>query len=251
MNVTLFVAFTAGLISFVSPCVLPLLPGYLSLMSGYSVADLQDGSASWRRMMRVTLLFVAGFTAVFVALGAGATSIGGFLIRNKDEAARWAGWLVLAFGIIILLTAFQKGGGFLGRLMRERRMEIRPNRLGAWAPPLMGVAFGFAWTPCIGPVLGAILGIAATQETALQGIVLLLAYAAGLGVPFVLAGIGMSKTFRAMSFFRKYLRPINVASGALLAAFGLVMITGNLTTLSSWVTNFFLDTPLANIIEAT
>lgn len=237
-EVGIITAFVFGAISFVSPCVLPLLPGYLSLMSGYSVADLQSGNASMVRMLRVTLLFVAGFTSVFVAAGAGATAIGGWLARNQRVTTAVAGWIIVAFGILIVVLAVSNSPA-LNFFMRERRLDVKPSRLGAFAPPVMGIAFGFGWTPCIGPVLGAILTAAAASETVTQGMVLLFFYSLGLGVPFVLAGIGMTKAFRAMAFMRKYLRPINAASGALLAGFGILMITGQITVLSRWLTDFF------------
>lgn len=248
MEVSIVTAFIFGAISFVSPCVLPLLPGYLSLMSGYSVADLQSGEASAARMLRVTLLFVAGFTIVFVALGASATSLGRWLIRNQTMATAIAGWVVVAFGLLIVAMAVSNSP-LLSWFTRERRMDVRPSKLGAWAPPVMGIAFGFGWTPCIGPVLAGILTAAATQETVGQGMLLLLFYSLGLGVPFVAAGVGMTKAFGAVAFMRKYLRPINVASGLLLAGFGVLMVTGQLTDLSSWFTEFFIRIGLDGLAE--
>ncbi len=245
-DVNLIVAFGAGILSFISPCVLPLLPGYLSLMSGYSVAELEAGSASSARMLRVTGLFVLGFTVVFVALGAAATGVGSFLARNKNLANQVAGWVVVGFGLLIVWTAVSKSS-LLARLTRERRMEVRPSRLGSWAPPVMGLAFGFAWTPCIGPVLGVILTASAVQETVVRGMMLLFVFALGLGVPFVLAGVGMSRAFRAMRFMRRYLRPINITSGLLLAGFGVLMITGQISVLSSWISRLLIDTPLERL----
>ncbi len=248
MEVSIITAFVFGAISFVSPCVLPLLPGYLSLMSGYSVADLQAGNASTARMLRVTLLFVAGFTAVFVALGASATSLGRWLVSNQTAATRIAGWVVVGFGVLIVVLALSNSP-LLNWFSRERRVEVRPSQLGPWAPPLMGLAFGFGWTPCIGPVLAGILLAASTQETVGQGMTLLFFYSLGLGVPFVLAGIGMTKAFGAMAFLRKYLRQVNVASGLLLAGFGVLMITGRITDLSSWFTEFFIRIGLDGLAE--
>jgi cytochrome c-type biogenesis protein len=241
-------AFLFGIISFVSPCVLPLLPGYLSLMSGYSVGDLEAGTASTARMAKTTGLFVLGFTVVFVLLGAAATSLGQVVSRYQFTATRVAGWLVVAFGALIVVSAISNSP-FLAGLMRERRMEVRPSRLGAWAPIVMGLAFGFAWTPCIGPVLAAILLTASVQETVGEGMVLLLSYALGLGVPFVLAGIGMTKMLGAVRFLRRYLRPINIASGLLLAAFGVLMITGNLARLSGWFQELFTTIGLDRLAE--
>ncbi len=159
--VSLIVAFAFGALSFISPCVLPLLPGYISMMSGYSASDLAEGNVSMARMVRVTLLFIAGFTLVFVLLGAGATAIGDTLLRSRSTALVVAGWFVVAMGVLIAVTAVWNPR-FLMPFMRERRIEIRPSRLGGWAPPLMGMAFGFGWTPCIGPVLAAIFTLAGT-----------------------------------------------------------------------------------------
>ena len=232
-------AFVFGALSFVSPCVLPLLPGYLSLMSGYSVADLQEGKASTRRMLRVTLLFVAGFTAVFVAGGAAATSLGGFLARNQNTTQLVAGWLIVIFGVIIVALALSNSKA-LSFLSRERCLEVRPSRLGGWAPPVMGIAFGFGWTPCIGPVLAAILTLAASQETVGQGMFLLFVYSMGLGIPFILSGIGMTKLLGSLKFLRTHLKSINVMSGLLMVVFGYLFITGRITELSSFITELFI-----------
>ena len=213
--VQLAVAFGGGLIAFLSPCVLPMLPGYLGLMSGYSVADLRAGEASRRRMIRATSLFVLGFTVVFVAIGAAATQVSSFLNRNQDITNLVAGLLVIAFGVLMVGMAFTTRGIF-GVLQRERRMEVRPSRLGAWAPPVMGVAFGFGWSPCIGTILGGVLGIAATRETVGQGMILLAAFSMGLGVPFVLSGIGLQRAFQTLGSVRRWVRPINVVSGMLM-----------------------------------
>jgi cytochrome c-type biogenesis protein len=241
-------AFGVGILSFLSPCVLPLLPGYLSLMSGYSVGDLQSGSASTGRMFRTTLTFVLGFTLVFVMLGAAATSVGGFFLSHKRMLLTIAGWVVIAFGLLIVLSAFSNSR-YLAFLTRERRFEVRPSRLGAWAPLIMGFAFGFAWTPCVGPVLGAILTTAATQETVVQGMVLLFVYGLGLGVPFIVAGLAVSKAFKWMKFLRKHLRIINVISGLLLIGFGVLIVTGSLNIISSWVTELFTKIGLGWIAE--
>lgn len=232
-------AFVFGALSFISPCVLPLLPGYLSLMSGYSVADLQEGNASVGRMFRVTLLFVGGFTLVFVAGGAAATSLGGFLARNQSTTTQVAGWLIIAFGVLIVMLALSNSR-FLNVFNRERRLEVRPSRLGGWAPPVMGVAFGFGWTPCIGPVLAAILTLAASQETVGQGMFLLFVYSMGLGIPFILSGIGMTKLFGSLAVLRRHLKTINVVSGLLMVGFGVLFITGRITDLSSWITELFI-----------
>lgn len=272
-------AFLFGALSFISPCVLPLLPGYLSLMSGYSVSDLQAGRAGMLRMLRVTSLFVAGFTAVFMAAGAGATALGGFLVRNQRLTSLISGWLIIIFGAIIVALAVSAMGlgdrkvmrrrrgtedkamvhapggesaepvavsqrsrlsTGLAFLARERRLEVRPSRLGGWAPPVMGMAFGFGWTPCIGPVLGAILTLAAAQETVGRGIWLLFVYSMGLGIPFVLAGVGLTKMYSGIKALHKYLLPINIASGLLMIGFGFLFVTGRITVLSGWISDFLI-----------
>jgi cytochrome c-type biogenesis protein len=233
------IAFGAGIISFVSPCVLPLLPGYLSMMSGYSADQIAGGEVALGRMTRVILLFIAGFTVVFAALGAAATGLGQVLTRNIDALTRVAGLVIVVFGVLMVAMALSNQG-LLSVISRDRRVEVRPSRLGGWAPPVMGAAFAFGWTPCIGPVLTVILATAATRGTIAQGVLLLVAYSLGLGVPFLLAGVGMFKVFARV---RPHLRTINIVSGALLAGFGVIMVTGNMGTISAWVSRVFLSIP--------
>ncbi|MGB7859955.1 MAG: cytochrome c biogenesis CcdA family protein [Acidimicrobiia bacterium] len=237
--IQLLVAFGAGVISFISPCVLPLLPGYLSMMSGYSAAQLEEGDVSIGRMTRVILLFILGFTVVFAALGAAATGFGQFLRQNLSALTRISGFVIIGFGILMVAMAISNRG-FLAVANQEKRVHVRPSRLGKWAPPVMGAAFGFGWTPCIGPVLTVILATAATQETLGEGVLLLVAYSAGLGVPFLLAGLGLFKFFGRL---KPYLRPINIASGLFLAVFGVIMVTGNLGSLSAWFVQVFDSVP--------
>jgi len=237
--VQLLIAFGAGVISFASPCVLPLLPGYLSMMSGYSAAQLDAGEVSNRRMLRVILLFIVGFTAVFAALGAGASAAGAFLRRNISALTQVSGAVIVVFGALMIAMAVSDRG-FLAVVSRERKVAVRPSRLGEWAPPVMGAAFGFGWTPCIGPVLTVILAAAAAQETLGRGVLLLISYSLGLGVPFLLAGLGMFKLF---SRLRPHLRPINIASGAALTLFGVVMAAGRLGDLSAWFARLLYSVP--------
>ncbi len=232
-------ALVFGALSFVSPCVLPLLPGYLGLMSGYSVADLQQGKASTARMLRVTVMFVPGFTVVFVALGAGATSVAGLLARNKGVITMAAGWLIAVFGLVIVLMALSTSPR-LAFLYRERRLHVRPSSLGGWAPLVMGMAFGFGWTPCIGPVLAAILTQAATQETVVRGMLLLFVFSMGMGLPFIAAGIGVTKLYSGIKLLQRHLRTINVLSGLLMMVFGWLFITGRITDLSSLISEWMI-----------
>ena len=223
------VAFVFGALSFVSPCVLPLLPGYLSLMSGYSAEDLKNGRASPIRMVRVTLLFVAGFTAVFIAWGLGAS-----WALPGNRWVIWAGWFVIVMGLFVFVTALWNPQ-FLLPMMRERRLEVRPSRLGAFAPPLMGVAFGFGWTPCIGPVLGSILAVSATGSGGnWEAVTLLMAYSLGLAVPFLATALAANKALAGFDAIKPYLRPIQAASGLLLAGFGVLLVTDQITDLSAW-----------------
>lgn len=237
--IQVFVAFGAGVISFISPCVLPLLPGYLSMMSGYSAGQLEQGEVSSARMLRVILLFILGFTVVFAALGAAATGFGQFLRANLTTLTRVAGVVVIAFGVLMAAMAISNRG-VLATMNQERRVQVRPSRLGKWAPPVMGAAFGFGWTPCIGPVLTVILATAATQDTVGRGMLLLVAYSLGLGVPFLLAGLGLFKFFGRL---KPYLRGINIASGVLLAGFGVLLVTNSLGDLSAWFVQWFDAVP--------
>lgn len=245
---SLLSALVFGALSFVSPCVLPLLPGYLGLMSGYSVAELQEGKASTVRMLRVTLMFVLGLTVVFVALGAGATSVSGLLIRNRSVITQVAGWLIVLFGLVILAMALSNSP-WLAFLARERRLDLKPSRLGGWAPVLMGMAFGFGWTPCIGPVLAAILTQAATQETVARGMLLLFLFSMGMGIPFVLAGLGVTRLYSGIGLLRRHLRTINVASGLLMMVFGWLFITGRITDLSSFISEWMIRLGLERLAE--
>ncbi len=238
-DVNFLIAFVFGALSFVSPCVLPLLPGYLSLMSGYSVQDLAEGNASVRKVATGTLLFIAGFTTVFVMLGAFATGLGSFMRQNLGTFTRIAGWVVILMGVFIAVTAVWNPRILLP-FMRERRVDVRPSKLGSFAPPVMGAAFAFGWTPCIGPVLAAIFALASSEDTVGRGMGLLAAYSLGLGIPFLLASLAMTKAFSFFTWVRRYVRPINVASGLLLAGFGVLMVTGELTRLSSWFTDLLI-----------
>ena len=242
----ILISFGGGVISFLSPCVLPLLPGYLSMMSGYSVTEIEEGGASTQRLVKVVLLFIGGFTVVFAAFGATASSIGRFLAGNLPTASRIAGGVVVVFGLLMVALAISQRGP-LASFHRDARPRIRPSHLGAWAPPVMGAAFAFGWTPCIGPILTVVLTTAATRDTLAQGVLLLVAYSLGLGTPFLLSALGLHRFFLRA---KPHLRPVNIASGLLLATFGLVMLTGNLNRVSSFFTNFIVRIPfLENLAQ--
>ena len=247
-DVTIFVAVFAGVASFISPCVLPLLPGYLSLMSGYSVAELQEGEVSLRRVAGKTGLFVAGFTAVFVALGAGATSIGSFLLSERNSFQTVAGWIVVFFGLFIAYTAIWTPQ-FMMPFMRDRRVDVNPGRLGSFAPPVMGAAFAFGWTPCLGPFLGATLTLGASSETVGEGMVMLFFYSLGLGIPFLISAVLLARAFAKLDRLKRYFTPISVVSGLLLAGFGVLLITNQLTALNAWFSDLLIRIGLDDLTE--
>lgn len=212
-------AVVAGLISFSSPCCLPLLPGYLSYVSALPVSELGDRQA---RMvtLRAALLFVAGFTVVFTALGVVAQLLGSVFLANGGPVVRW-------FGVPIIILGLSTMGVLrLPFLMRERRMDLaRVPRGTAWAFP-MGMAFAAGWAPCLGPVLATIYATAAVSGTAVWGAVLLILYSAGLGVPFVALALGFNRAQRSMGWLRRNGRRIEVAGGAMLVLVGLLFVTG-------------------------
>jgi cytochrome c-type biogenesis protein len=221
------------MLSFLSPCVLPLVPGYLSLMSGVSVTDLSTARGDdTRRLLRATLLFVAGFTLVFTLLGAGASAIGQVLLRHQQGLNQVAGIVTIAMGLFI--------AGVLvpGAMQRERRFQVLPESLGVLAPPLMGMAFAFGWTPCIGPILSVVLSTAATQSTLGRGILLLVAYSLGLGVPFVAAGVALGRLTGVFGWVKRHFRVLNLVAGSFLVGFGLLLLTNNLGEVSGAIGRF-------------
>ena len=242
-NPGLLVAFAAGMLSFLSPCVLPLVPGYLSLMSGVGTAELAVATRTdTRRLLRSTLLFVAGFTVVFVALGASASAVGQRLFDHQRGLNQIAGAVVIVMGLVM-------AGVVTPQVMqRERRVQVSPAKLGAFAPPVMGMAFAFGWTPCLGPVLASVLSLAATESTLGRGVTLLFAYSLGLGVPFVATGVAFGRLAGALSWVKRRARVINLVSGLLLAAFGVLLLTNRLTRLSSWLVRFMDDVGLGWLI---
>jgi cytochrome c-type biogenesis protein len=224
------IAFGAGIASFVSPCVLPLVPSYLSMMSGVGGVGARTGpgaeGAERARLLWSTLLFVAGFSLVFAVLEATASAVSHPLQAHKLVLSDVAGALIVAMGVVI---AFQ-----LPWLQREHRFAVRPSRLGPWAAPVMGMTFAFGWTPCITPVLAAVLGLASSGGTLARGEEMLVAYSFGLGVPFVLTGLAFGRLSGALGFARRHSRAVSIASGALLAALGVLIITGEVGVVSSW-----------------
>lgn len=216
------IALLAGSASFLSPCVLPLLPGYLSFVSGVSVERLQVDT---RRVVVSTLAFVAGFTLVFVLLGAGAGLVGGVLLTHRNT-------LQIAAGVVLVILGVAVTGLVpVGRLQREHRLLPFRAPRGVVGAAVTGVAFAIGWTPCVGPILASILTLAATADPA-GGALLLTVYSIGLGVPFLLSGLFFARAMWAFSWIKKHYAAVKVASGVLLIAYGLLMISGQFTWLS-------------------
>lgn len=226
-------AFLAGLISFLSPCVLPLVPGYLSFISGQSISDVEKHLFSSERLaiFGLSLCFVAGFTVVFVLLGLGMNAVGGVIVRYKSEANIIAGAIVIAFGL------FTAGLLPLPRLQRELRYQGDLSGGRAASAGLLGVAFGFGWTPCIGPILGSILTVAATSPS--TGSSLLLIYSMGLGVPFLAAALFTDWFLHHLGKARRIGPVLHKLAGAVLIVMGAAMMTGYLSAFSFWLLDTF------------
>ena len=228
--------FAAGLISFLSPCVLPLVPGYVSYVAGGSLEELRDEAGlSRRRIAALTLsaFFVLGFTAIFVALGASASAVGGFLLEHKTIFEYVAGGVIVVFGLyltgLVRIPVFEREARFAGRMAGGKPASAF----------LLGAAFAFGWTPCIGPVLGGILTMTATSADVGQGVALLAIYSLGLGVPFLIAAAFTGFFLRHMRRIRRVSRPLQIGAGVILVAMGAALITGYLSTIAFWMLEAF------------
>jgi cytochrome c-type biogenesis protein len=222
-------AFLAGAASFLSPCVLPLLPGYLSFISGASLDELTQGD---RRVVLRTLAFVVGFALVFTAMGAGAGFVGGALLRNRRT-------LQIVGGVMLVVMGAATSGLLpLGRLERERRLLPFRAPQGMLGAGLTGVAFSIGWTPCVGPILASILTLAASRRDPLAGAVLLFAYSLGLGVPFLLSGLFFTRAMRAFAVVKRHMGAVRAVSGLILVAYGLLMIGGQMTWLTARLSRY-------------
>jgi len=225
------IAFWAGVLSFLSPCVLPLVPSYLSFVTGMSLEDMQEGIER-RRVLIHSALFVTGFTVIFVLLGAGASFIGSFLLYNSDWIARIGGVIIILFGLH-LMGVFQ-----LMPLLSEKRVHLADKPAGYVGTLMVGIAFGAGWTPCIGPILGAIMTMAASQEHLGTGMLLLFVYSMGLAVPCMLAAIALDRFLRGFRRFRRCLPAMQKFAGALLIALGRLLVTGSFVLLAAWLNRF-------------
>jgi cytochrome c-type biogenesis protein len=222
-------AFAAGFVSFSSPCVLPLIPGYLSFISGVGFDQL---GARTRRVTVTTAAFVLGFTAMFVLLGAGAAWFGNVLLTNRRSLEIVAGIFVAFAGVIYAGVPLPRA------LFAERRIEVRGEPKTAATAGVAGVAFAIGWTPCIGPTLAAILALAASDGRPGQGAVLLAVYSLGLGLPFLLSGLGFTRALGVIRTLRRHWRAVSLASGALMVVFGVLLATGELVRLTTKLSRF-------------
>ncbi len=227
------VAFLAGLVSFFSPCVLPLLPGYLSYATGLGAAEITAGRGGRSRVLLGTIGFVAGFAAVFVATGALAGSVGAALVAWQRPLTIGAGILSIALGLVFT--------GWLPLGQGTWRLNLSP-RLGLAAAPLLGIVFGLGWTPCIGPALSVVLSLALNEATALRGGVLAFTYALGLGLPFIIAGLAFGRLAGTLDWVKRHHRGIQVAGGVAMMAVGVLLATGwwdvLMAGIRQWVSNF-------------
>jgi cytochrome c-type biogenesis protein len=238
-EVTLLAAFFAGILSFISPCVLPLIPGYLSFVSGVTLDEMRGTGTGTtapanvrRRAVFMSLAFVLGFSLVFISLGASATALGTLLMEHLSLLGKIAGVVIILFGLHMM------GILKIGLLYSEKRMQTSGKPAGFFGAMLVGVAFAFGWTPCIGPILSAILVVASTQETVGQGVQLLAVYSACLGVPFIATSLAINKFLAASARIRKHYHAIEVVSGVFMVVVGVLIFTNKFTIIAQFLTPY-------------
>jgi len=234
-DVSYLAALIAGLVSFLSPCVLPLVPPYLVFLAGTSLERLADKKVEQRvkrETVTAAVLFVLGFSTVFVALGASASAIGSLIRAYSGPLAIIAGIIIIVMGLHFL------GVTRIAFLYRQKRLEVA-KPVGLWGAYVIGFAFAFGWTPCIGPILAAILAVAASEQTVAKGASLLAVYSLGLGIPFVVAAFAIEPFAAFLSRFRNYLHRVEQAMGALLVVTGIAFLTGSINQMSVWLLETF------------
>lgn len=232
VQVGIAAALAAGLVSFLSPCVLPLIPAYLSFMTGLTTAQLAEGGSAWRKILGPSLLFVAGFAVIFVSLGASASVIGQFLQQYRFLIEKVGGLVVVAFGVLML------GVIRVPWLYGEARIDLSKSRsFGRGAAFVMGMAFAAGWTPCVGPMLASILALAGSSGDVGRGALLLLAYSLGLGVPFIAVALLFGRITPVLRWLNRHALVMNRVAGVLLIVVGVLMVSGRLSVLGAWLTN--------------
>ena len=237
-EITIFAALVAGILSFLSPCVLPLVPAYISFMSGVSIDQLQRGENRQqilRKTVAVSLAFILGFFVVFVLLGATATALGAFLLKKSYVISKIAGVIIIILGLHFL-GAFTKSLSFLNH---EKRFHVRNIRAGVVSAFVIGFAFAFGWTPCVGPILGPILVLAGGQKTVAQGILLLSVYSLGLAVPFLLTAIATHQCLTLLNAVKRHFRVMEIISGVFLIIIGVLIFTGQFSIISTRLVEWF------------
>jgi cytochrome c-type biogenesis protein len=234
VDTTVFAAFGVGLLSFVSPCVLPLVPGYLSAISGIEYAELEAGASRWK-VLGPALLFCLSFTVMFVAIGMSATGLGQSLQEHRAGLRQLSGIVIASLGVFFIATIF------IPAFNKEFRSEVLLRKAANGGPIIAGLAFAIAWLPCTGPTLGVIVTAAANQDTVGQGAILLAFYSLGLAVPFLLCALAMASMTRFFKFFRNHFRALTLAAGTILVVMGVMLYTNDLTQLNTWANDLGLN----------
>jgi len=248
-NVSYLVAFGGGIVSFASPCVLPVVPAYLSMVTGLDLAELESGEKRHlTKIARDTGLFILGFGIVFVLLGISATAVGAALVRNHVLLTRISGAVVLAMSLLLAGSIVIRSPR-LAPLYGEARFHPDASRFGPFAAPIAGAAFGFGWTPCLGPVLSSVLAVALSDRGLGNGALLLAVYALGLGVPFLVVGCGLGFFAGVLRVVRRHVRVITLSSSILLALFGVLLILNRLTSVTSVLESWMRDLGLGRLVN--
>ena len=245
-NLYLLIAFGGGIISFLSPCVLPIVPGYLSLVSGLTLGEIEEArSTALKRIAVTTGLFVLGFTVVFVILGLVTTAVSDSLFENQETLTRISGALVL------LMAAYLAGSQLLTtpRMYQEFRFQPHLDRFGPIAAPVAGAAFGLGWTPCIGPILGTVLGFAAQGQELGRAALLLTAYSLGLGLSFLAVGLAFGRFAAPLAWVKRHSKALTLVSAAVLAVFGLILLLDQLPKVTAWLSDLMDALGLRFLVE--
>lgn len=241
------IAFGGGILSFLSPCVLPLVPAYLSVVTGVDVSEFRTkgiGAIGTARVLRTTLLFIVGFSSVFIVLGLAATGIGKVLYSDRVLLTRASGIVLIIMGLFLLGSQYLR----LPRLYSERRFQPKFAALGPYAAPVAGMAFAFGWTPCIGPILSSVLSIAASQGKAGQGALLLGAYSLGLGIPFLATGLGFAKLEESFGWVKRHFNALTMISSLALIFFGVLLVLNRFVILTQQLSDLMTLLHLGRLI---